>query len=70
MYLESVLSITINYFKNVLGEETIKSAGLGAMTPVGFLQHALEFMHVTCGLPWWGAIIAGKQIFFYILYLS
>jgi len=44
-----------------LGEETLKSAGLGLMTPVGLVQNALEFMHVSCGLPWWGAIIAGKH---------
>ncbi|VVC39482.1 Hypothetical protein CINCED_3A023736 [Cinara cedri] len=47
---------------NALGEQTIQSAGLGSYTPVGFLQYALEYLHVTCGLPWWGAIIAGTTI--------
>jgi len=47
---------------NVLGEESLKSAGLGSMTPVGLVQNALEFLHVSCGLPWWGAIIAGTTI--------
>lgn len=50
-----------------MGEQTIQSAGLGSYTPVGFLQYGLEFMHVTCGLPWWGAIIAGKQIIYNVL---
>ncbi|KAL5245259.1 hypothetical protein ACI65C_012669 [Semiaphis heraclei] len=47
---------------NALGEQTLKSAGLGSFTPVGLVQNALEFMHVSCGLPWWGAIIAGTTI--------
>jgi len=46
--------------QNALGEQTLQSAGLGSFTPVGLLQNALEFMHVSCGLPWWGAIIAGE----------
>lgn len=44
-----------------MGEQTLESAGLGSMyTPVGWVQNALELMHVYCGIPWWGAIIAGK----------
>lgn len=34
---------------------------------MGLLQNGLEFMHVTCGLPWWGAIMAGK--FGYLIYI-
>lgn len=48
------------FYQNSLGEETLHSAGLGAWTPVGLLQNALEIMHVSWGLPWWAAIIAGK----------
>jgi YidC/Oxa1 family membrane protein insertase len=48
---------------NALGEQTLQSAGFGSwMTPVGWLQNALEFMHVSCGLPWWCSIIAGTTI--------
>lgn len=39
-------------------EPTFASLGLGGWSPVGALQTALEFLHVDCGLPWWGTIIA------------
>lgn len=39
-------------------EPTFASIGLGGWSPIGLLQYALEFLHVSCGLPWWGAIIA------------
>ncbi|KAI9187568.1 hypothetical protein H9P43_001957 [Blastocladiella emersonii ATCC 22665] len=35
----------------------LKAAGLASnWTPVGWVQTALEFMHVSTGLPWWGSI--------------
>lgn len=39
-------------------EPTFASIGLGGWSPVGILQNGLEFLHISCGLPWWGAIVA------------
>lgn len=61
-----MINLLFNFEQNALGEQTLQSAGLGAFTPVGLLQNTLEFMHVSCGLPWWGAIIAGEQTTLYI----
>ncbi|XP_033626887.1 mitochondrial inner membrane protein OXA1L-like [Asterias rubens] len=36
--------------------------GLGGYTPIGLLQSALEFLHMSVGLPWWGTIMAGTII--------
>ena len=44
------------------GEPTLKSLGLGSWWPSGLVQQALEFLHCTVGLPWWGAIALGKLI--------
>lgn len=41
-------------------EMSLAELGLAAATPVGLIQRALEFMHLDLGLPWWGAIVAGK----------
>ena len=54
---------------NALGEPTLQSVGLGGWTPPGLVQQALDVLHVSLGLPWWGAIITGqtfilKQIMF------
>lgn len=36
----------------------LKTYGLASdWTPVGWVQQALEYMHVNVGLPWWGSII-------------
>ena len=35
--------------------------GLGGYTPIGLLQSAMEFLHMSVGLPWWGTIIVGKD---------
>ncbi|XP_060769699.1 mitochondrial inner membrane protein OXA1L [Neoarius graeffei] len=43
-------------------ELSLAELGLGSYTPVGLIQNLLEFMHVSIGLPWWGAIIAGTII--------
>lgn len=45
---------------NELGEATFTSLGLGGWTPVGVIQTSLEFVHVSLGIPWWGAIALGK----------
>ncbi|KAL0189389.1 hypothetical protein M9458_016488, partial [Cirrhinus mrigala] len=39
-------------------EASLSELGLGSHTPVGLIQNLLEFMHVSIGLPWWGAIVA------------
>ncbi|KAI0211068.1 Mitochondrial inner membrane protein OXA1L [Lamellibrachia satsuma] len=46
---------------NALGEPTLQSLGLGLThwTPPGLVQTALEYMHVSMGVPWWAAIVAG-----------
>ncbi|ORX77948.1 hypothetical protein K493DRAFT_275232 [Basidiobolus meristosporus CBS 931.73] len=36
----------------------LKALGLVNYTPVGFLQGAMEFIHVSTGIPWWGTIAA------------
>ncbi|XP_064106467.1 mitochondrial inner membrane protein OXA1L-like isoform X2 [Macrobrachium nipponense] len=41
---------------NALGEPTIQSLGLGGWSPVGMIQNCLDYLHVSCDLPWWGAI--------------
>ncbi|KAB5579289.1 hypothetical protein PHYPO_G00193390 [Pangasianodon hypophthalmus] len=43
-------------------ELSLSELGLGSYTPVGLIQNLLEFMHVSIGLPWWGAIVAGTII--------
>lgn len=42
-------------------DASLAELGLGSYTPVGLIQNLLEFMHVDLGLPWWGAIVAGKR---------
>lgn len=38
------------------GEPSIASLGLGGYSPVGLLQYGLEYLHVSCNLPWYAAI--------------
>lgn len=39
------------------GEPTFASLGLGeGYWPTALLQNALEYLHISCDLPWWGAI--------------
>ncbi|XP_025834334.1 mitochondrial inner membrane protein OXA1L-like [Agrilus planipennis] len=47
---------------NALGEPTFASLGLGGWSPIGIVQSTLEYIHVTCGLPWWGTIAVGTII--------
>lgn len=44
------------------GEPTFASLGLGGWGPVGLVQNALEFLHVTLDVPWWGAIVIGTIV--------
>ncbi|KAK1797119.1 hypothetical protein P4O66_008509 [Electrophorus voltai] len=41
---------------------SLSELGLGNYTPVGLIENILEFMHISVGLPWWGAIVAGTII--------
>ncbi|XP_049872106.1 mitochondrial inner membrane protein OXA1L [Pectinophora gossypiella] len=44
------------------GEPTFASLGLGGWSPVGLVQNALEYLHVTLDVPWWGAIVIGTLV--------
>jgi hypothetical protein len=44
---------------NALGEPTFTSLGLGGYWPSGWVQTALEYLHVSLDLPWWSAIVIG-----------
>lgn len=47
-----------NIILNALGEPTLQSIGLGcSYTPCGWVQLALEYLHVDLGLPWLTAIV-------------
>lgn len=59
--IPETITETLNQF-NALGEPTLTSVGLGGWTPVGFVQHCLEYLHVTFGIPWWEAIVIGALI--------
>ncbi|KAI7790712.1 mitochondrial inner membrane protein OXA1L [Triplophysa rosa] len=52
----------LDVLQGVGAEASLSSLGLGSYTPVGLIQNLLEFMHVSIGLPWWGAIVAGTII--------
>ncbi|CAH1390705.1 unnamed protein product [Nezara viridula] len=43
-------------------EPTFESIGLGGWSPVGIVQNCMEFLHISCDLPWWGAIIIGTVV--------
>ena len=45
---------------NALGEPSLGSLGLGGWTPPGLFQQFFEMLHVSAGLPWWGAIAVGE----------
>lgn len=53
---------------NALGEPTFASIGLGGWSPVGIVQNCLEFVHVSCDIPWWGAIAIGTVVVRTILF--
>lgn len=42
-------------------EARLAELGLAGHTPVGVIQNLLEFMHMDLGMPWWAAIVVGKQ---------
>ncbi|XP_069674457.1 mitochondrial inner membrane protein OXA1L [Periplaneta americana] len=44
------------------GEQTFASIGLGGWSPVGIVQNCLEYLHITCDLPWWMSIVIGTAV--------
>ncbi len=43
---------------NAIGEPSLQSLGLASSyTPVGWAQQAIEFFHVSLGMPWYTSII-------------
>lgn len=44
------------------GEPTFASLGLGGYSPIGLLQNALEWMHVSMDLPWFVTIALSTVI--------
>nr|XP_055053274.1 mitochondrial inner membrane protein OXA1L [Misgurnus anguillicaudatus] len=52
----------LDVLQGVGTEVSLSELGLGSYTPVGVIQNLLEFMHVSIGLPWWAAIVAGTII--------
>lgn len=52
-----VVDVTSSLAAN--GEPAFESIGLGGYTPVGLVQSALEYLHVSLDIPWWGVIMCG-----------
>lgn len=44
------------------GEPTFASLGLGGWSPVGLVQNALEYLHVSFDVPWVGAFVIGTIV--------
>lgn len=40
-------------------EPAFSSIGLGGWTPAGMVQNCMEFLHISCDIPWWGTILIG-----------
>ncbi|XP_039287317.1 mitochondrial inner membrane protein OXA1L [Nilaparvata lugens] len=46
----------------LLGEPPFETIGLGGWSPVGLLQNAFEYMHISMDLPWWQCVVLGTVI--------
>ncbi|XP_049828225.1 mitochondrial inner membrane protein OXA1L isoform X1 [Schistocerca gregaria] len=57
-----VLDVASEAAQAVGTEPSFVSLGLGGWSPIGLVQHCLEFLHVDCGLPWWGSIVVGTVV--------
>lgn len=53
----------VDLLQALSAEPRLAELGLAGNTPVGLIQNLLEFFHMDLGLPWWGAIVVGKQRF-------
>lgn len=49
------------------GEPTFASLGLGGYSPIGVLQNALEYMHVSLDLPWYVTIALSTVVIRFLL---
>ena len=43
-------------------EVPFESIGLGGWSPVGMVQNCMEFLHISCDIPWWGTILIGTVV--------
>lgn len=59
--MADVAPTAVEVLQAVATEPRLVELGLGAHTPVGVIQNLLEFIHMDLGLPWWGAIVVGKN---------
>jgi len=62
--MADVAPTAVDVLQAVAAESRLTELGLGANTPVGLIQNLLEFFHLELGMPWWGAIVVGKQQIF------
>ena len=51
-----------DFLSELPAQGDLASLGLGANTPVGWLQLMMEYLHVHAHLPWWGAIVASTVL--------
>ncbi|XP_035738649.1 mitochondrial inner membrane protein OXA1L-like [Vespa mandarinia] len=58
--VEEVVTVVQKIHPN--GEVALESLGLGGFNPVGLIQSSLEWLHISCELPWWSTIAIGTLI--------
>ncbi|XP_022084134.1 mitochondrial inner membrane protein OXA1L-like [Acanthaster planci] len=56
------VAMTAEQILQPVKEIPFSELGLGGYLPVGLVQYALEFLHMSVGLPWWAAIATGTVI--------
>lgn len=59
-YIEAPTPILSEVVEVLAGEPTLQSLGLGSWWPSGWVQNLLNWMHITCGLPWWATIVISR----------
>ena len=64
----SEIASTINL--NAIGEVPFADIGLGGYGPVGMVQNILEFLHVSCNLPWMVTISVCKLYYLMLVILQ
>ena len=65
--LESSSELVSN--SNLL-EPSFAEIGLGGMSPSGLIQSALEVLHTSLDIPWWGCIAIGLKSMLSLFILS
>lgn len=53
----------VNDFVSNLSEPSFAEIGLGGWSPAGWVENAMEWLHISMDMPWWGCILAGNQHF-------